>query len=268
MFWVIDKFEPVFNMMMQILKSIYKEVLRERTRNNIYFFLFKLRAIRYRGNTMTCNCCEKSFTRFLSFGHVKRENAACPNCLSLERTRLLLFYLQKETTFFSEHLKVLHFAPERILEKRFVKLKNLSYLTVDINPERAMEKADIMDLHFKDNTFDVLFCSHILMMISDEKKALRELFRVLKPGGFALIQTRTNTGYKNTFTDPKAITDEQRRIAYGESELYRVFGDDFADYVSSFGFNVQSIPYGKILGEDVVRKYGLGNNEIIFRCTK
>ena len=131
----------------------------------------------------------KSFRIFLPYGYDKvRENVLSPSTLSLERHRLFWLYLKNETTFFSEKNKVLHFAPEQAFYKRFRKMKNLDYTTTDLNSPIADVKADICNLPFEDNTYDYIFCNHVLEHIPDDLKAMQELYRVLVPGGTGIFQ--------------------------------------------------------------------------------
>ena len=80
-------------------------------------------------------------------------------------------------------MSVLHIAPERVFEKKLKQLKNLDYITADLDPGRAMVQMDITNISYEDNFFDVILCSHVLEHIPDDRKAMRELYRVLKPGG-------------------------------------------------------------------------------------
>lgn len=253
--------------MLSLIKNIAKRYIPERQRIKLRYDFFKLRGLYYRGNQVHCNCCEKSFRKFLPYGKIKRLGADCPYCHSLERNRLLLFYLQKETEFFKNKLKVLHFAPELILENRFKRLSNLDYLSVDINPALAMRKEDITDLQFPNDTFDIIICSHVLMHIPDEDKAVSELFRVLKAGGTALLMTKIDTKREETF-EVKGVYDSNERLKiYGDDEIFRIHGTDFSDRIRNAGFTVEEIDYAPILGGEY-NKYGLGSGETIFKCSK
>ena len=139
-----------------------------------------------RGDTYTDPIDGKSFRKFLPYGYgVQRENVLAPGTLSLERHRLLWLYL-KSTTFFSEPKKVLHVAPEQCFYKLFRKQENLDYLTTDLFSPLADVKADICNLPFESNSYDIIFCNHVLEHIEDDKKAMQELLRVLKPGGMGI----------------------------------------------------------------------------------
>jgi len=141
-----------------------------------------------RGNRYTDPIDGKSFKSFLPYGYEHpRENVLSPSTLSLERHRLLWLYLQNETNFFQENLGVLHFAPEQAFYKRFKKLKNINYTTTDLNSPLADIKADICNLPFPDNSYDVILCNHVLEHIPNDTLAMKELYRVLKPGGWGVF---------------------------------------------------------------------------------
>jgi hypothetical protein len=146
-------------------------------------------AIYLKGSTYTDPIDGKSFRRFLSYGYKNsRSNALSPSTLSLERHRLMWLYLKKETDFFTKSKKVLHIAPEQCFLKLFKNQANLDYTTADLNSPLADVKADICNLPFEENTFDIVFCNHVLEHIEDDKKAMKELHRVLKPKGMGIFQ--------------------------------------------------------------------------------
>lgn len=224
----------------------------------------------YRGKNFRCNVCGKTFRKMMSHGNIPRPNAECPNCLSLERTRVLWFYLKDRVIDKQTPLKVLHFAPEYGLKKEFLKYKNLHYKNVDINSDLADEVADITNIPFEDSSFDLILCSHVLGHVPDEKKAIAELYRVLKPDGQALVMTIIDWNLKSTYENTNVTTAHERLENYTESDLVRLHGSDFANRLVNGGFNVEAIDYALQLGDEAKSYYSLGNGdrEIIFKCTR
>jgi SAM-dependent methyltransferase len=217
-----------------------------------------------RGNKFTDPIDGKSFKTFLPYGYgTQRTNVLSPSTLSLERHRLLWFYLQNETNFFSKKLKVLHFAPEQAFYKRFKKLDNLNYVTTDLNSPLADVKADICNLPFKDNEFDVIFCNHVLEHIPDDTKAMKELYRILKPSGWGIFQIPQDLNRKTTFED-NTITDKKERAKiFGQYDHVRVYGLDYFDKLRSIGFRVEEVDYTNTLSSEKIEKYCLAKGEII-----
>jgi len=253
-----------------MFKKIYKKILSEKTRIKFRTTFEKRSAFFYFGNKFECNCCGKTFRKLKSKGNIVRKNVKCPYCGSLERTRVLLFYLEKQTDIFTKkECKVLHFAPEKTLFSKFIKLKNIEYIDADINPNYANYVFDIEDIPYPDEHFDYIICSHVLGHVSHEQKAIEELFRVLKPEGQALIMTLIDKNREQTFEDPSITTPEDRLQNYSEKDLARIHGLDFAQRLS-YRFNVEEIDYRKQFDEKTQMRFALGDGarEIIFNCTK
>lgn len=217
-----------------------------------------------KGHRFTDPIDGKSFRKFLPYGYDKqRENVLSPSTLSLERHRLLWLFLKNETDFFTKPLKLLHFAPEQAFFKRFKKLQNLDYTTSDLNSPLADVKADICNLPFKENSFDVILCNHVLEHIPDDTKAMQELYRVLKPGGWGVFQIPQDLNREVTFED-NSITDKKERAEiFGQYDHVRIYGRDYFDKLRSVGFEVTEVDYTKQLKEIDVKKYALAQGEII-----
>lgn len=187
-----------------------------------------------------------SFRKFLPYGYEnQRENVLSPSTLSLERHRLLWLYLKQETDFFQKKLEVLHFAPEQAFYKRFRKLKNLKYTTTDLNSPLADVKADICNLPFKENSFDFILCNHVLEHIPDDTKAMQELYRILRPGGTAILQIPQELDREQTFQDDSITNPSERARIFGQYDHVRVYGRDYFDKLRSIGFQVQEEDYTK-----------------------
>ncbi|GHA27520.1 SAM-dependent methyltransferase [Salinimicrobium marinum] len=222
-----------------------------------------------KGNKVTDPIDGKSFSKFLPYGYEQqRENVLSPSTLSLERHRLLWLYLKNETSFFRDELKVLHFAPEQAFYKRFRELPNLDYTTTDLNSPLADVKADICDLPFQDNTYDFILCNHVLEHIPNDRKAMQELYRILKPGGTAVLQIPQNLSRETTFEDDSITDPRERAKIFGQYDHVRVYGRDFFDILRSTGFTVEEVDYTSKLSTEEIEKYRLAKGEIIPVCRK
>ena len=206
----------------------------------------------------------KSFKTFLPYGYGKqRNNVLSPSTLSLERHRLLWLYLKSETDFFTSSKKVLHFAPEQAFYKRFRKMANLDYTTTDLNSPLADVKADICNLPFEENSYDIIFCNHVLEHIPDDTKAMQELYRVLKPSGMAILQIPQDLNRDVTFEDNTITNKKERAKIFGQYDHVRIYGRDYFNKLRSIGFNVDEVDYTSKLSEKDIEKYCLAKGEII-----
>jgi len=229
-----------------------------------------------KGNTYTDPIDGNSFKNFLPYGYGKqRDNALSPSTLSLERHRLLWLYLKNETDFFqpelvsgSVKLKVLHFAPEQAFYKRFKALKNLDYTTTDLHSPLADVKADICNLPFTDNKFDVILCNHVLEHIPDDTKAMQELYRVLKPEGMGIFQIPQDLKRAKTFEDNSITNKKERAKIFGQYDHVRVYGRDYFNKLRSIGFKVEEVDYTATLSEQDIIRYCLSKGEVIPVCFK
>jgi SAM-dependent methyltransferase len=255
------------------MKKIFKFILNTIPRPLLIRLSYLARPILeffLRGNKFTDPIDGKSFRSFLPYGYgTQRSNVLSPSTLSLERHRLLWLYLKNETDFFSRDmqsssaLRVLHFAPEQCFLKRFRKLKNLDYTTTDLMSPIADVKADICDLPFENNSYDVILCNHVLEHIPDDTKAIQELYRVMKPGGYGIFQIPQDLNRDTTFEDD-TITDKAARAKiFGQYDHVRVYGRDYFEKLRSIGFKVEEVDYTSQLSDVDIEKYRLAKGEII-----
>ncbi len=249
------------------MKSVFKEIINIVPRPWLIRMSIWARPVlvwMHRGDNFTDPIDGRSYKSFLPYGYEKqRQNVLSPGTLSLERHRLMWLYLQNETDFFTSKLKVLHMAPEQSFYKRFRKMKNLDYTTSDLDSPIADVKADIQNLPFEDNSFDVIFCNHVLEHVEDDKKAISELFRVMKPGGWGILQVPIRYQLEKTFEDP-TITDRKERIEkFGQYDHVRVYGRDYYDLLSKSGFEVEKVNLSEKLSDDEIKRFALEKNEIL-----
>ncbi len=254
--------------------SIFKKILNSVPRPLLIKASYVVRpliAFYLKGDKFTDPIDGKSFRKFLPYGYGKqRENALSPSTLSLERHRLMWLFLNDETNFFTstKKLKVLHIAPEQCFLDIFRKQENLDYITSDLKSPIADVKADICDLPFKDNEFDVVFCNHVLEHIPNDKKAMQELYRVLKKGGFGIFQIPQDLSRATTFEDDSITDKKQRAEIFGQYDHVRVYGRDYFNKLRAVGFNVDEVDYTKKISSEKLEKYCLMKGEILPVCYK
>ncbi len=220
----------------------------------------------YLGNQVYCPCCETHFRRF----RTSRPGGGnqCPRCYAHDRHRLVWLYLHNRTNLFSANLRVLHIAPELSIQKKLRACPNLDYTSADLNSPLAMVRIDITDIPYSENTVDVILCSHVLEQIPDDRKAMSELYRILKPGGWALLPTPLDLERAETFEAPNVVDPEERRRLFGQAEYVRIYGRDFTDRLERVGFTVHQEFYAHDLDPVLVQRYGLLEQLDMFYCTK
>lgn len=226
----------------------------------------KIVGLFYKGNKVECPVCSHRYRTFLPYGRINpRPNALCPSCLSLERHRLIWLYLKNKTNFFSSRLSVLHVAPEACFMKPFEKQHGEKYITADIESPLAKVKMDIHHIPFDTNQFDVVFCNHVLEHVEDDIKAMSEINRVLKPGGWAILQVPFFAPIPETTFEDKSIVDPRaREKAFGQDDHVRKFGKDYADRINRSGLVAEANDYGKSLSKEQADHFGVTSNEIIY----
>jgi SAM-dependent methyltransferase len=230
----------------------------------------KVLSIAYRGSAVTCPICNKSFRKFLPYGRINpRPNALCPNCLSLERHRLIWLDLQSTSDFFRRKQHVLHVAPEACFIPRFEKLHGDLYITADIESPLAKVKMDIHQIPFDDNTFDVVLCNHVLEHVADDLKALAEICRVLKPNGFAVVQVPFfHPIPEHTIEDPSITDPREREIAFGQDDHVRKFGKDYPERIRKAGLKPIEDDFVRSLNKEDIFRYGIAGGELIYKGVK
>ncbi len=213
-----------------------------------------------------CPICQMYTDRFRPFGAKKRPDAKCPNCGSLERHRLAWCYFQDKTNLLDGKPKsLLHIAPLRLLGKLMAAIPNLDYLSADIDSPLAMVKIDLTDIQYPEYSFDVIMCCHALQQIEEDHKAMAEMFRVLKPNGWASVQVPIFG--TTTFEDPSVTTPEDRLKVFGQEDHVRKYGLDIKGRLEEAGFKVKHERYARELDKEKCAHYGIRDQDIFF-CTK
>jgi SAM-dependent methyltransferase len=223
---------------------------------------------KYLGIRVKCPCCGSRFRGFLPFGAPARANAKCPRCGCLERHRLLVLFLKNRTNFFTDSLRVLEFAPVLFLQRTFERLRNLEYVSADIRSRFVMLRMDITRIPLPENYFDCVICYHVLQQVRDDQTALKELFRVLTPGGWAILQSPVDhVTYKTLEPDREMLPDEAERL-FGDGFAVRKYGLDYKERLEAAGFVVELNSYARQLGDDEIARYGLMDTEVMYICSK
>ena len=259
------------------LRAVWRRRLRRRLLSTPLSYLV------YFGLRYKCPFCRGYFRKFLPCGEKHsvlkdanvvgaghRFNCRCPRCGSRDKERLLYLYLVNETSVFDEHVRLLHIAPEKNLRKKLKKNRNLDYLTADINREDVMVKMDITDIQYGENSFDAIICCHVLEHVSDDRKAMSELYRTLKPGGWAILQVPISLSLSNTFEDASITTPEGREKAFGQADHVRLHARDYKDRLEQVGFAVEEFKWttsNKYYGGSTNR-YGLNEDEVVYCASK
>ncbi len=231
----------------------------------------KIAPLLYYGNKFEDPISGKTYRKFLPYGYTKsvsRQNALCPGSLSLERHRLLWLYLKEKTNFFTANHKLLHIAPEQCFYKLFKAMPNLNYVTGDYNSPIADYHFDLHKAPFDDNSFDVIFCHHVLEHVEDADQCLRELYRMMKPGGFGIFQIPQDVNRYLTYEDKTITTEKEREIHFWQKDHVRLFGLDYKDKLIAAGFNVTVEDYTKQITPQLVERYGLPKDELLYICRK
>jgi len=231
-----------------------------------------VRPLLHRGDAVACPCCGKQFSGFVR--HRARPHAKCPYCASLERHRLLHLYITERTDLPDGRYSVLHLAPEYELQRYLRSRPNLTYRSADLDSPLADDQVDIQALPYDDESFDVVLCLHVLEHIPDDRLAMRELHRVLKPGGRAIVMCPIDYDRSETLEDPSVTDPKERARVFGQFDHVRLYGPDFEDRLAEAGFAVRLDRFIDELPPSRVARYGLRRDEKLFGrehvylCTK
>ena len=232
-------------------------------------WLVRILYVFYIGKNVTCNICDHSYRKFLPYGRKGRSNALCPNCLALERHRLMWSFLQSQTPFFADKLRILHIAPELCFIKRFEALHGENYITADIESPLAKVKLDVLKMPFDENEYDVVFCNHVMEHVSNDFKAMAEIMRVLKPGGWGIVQIPLYHPLADTtFEDSTIISATAKEKAFGQRDHVRLYGKDYINRLESVGLVAEEVWLTKELAPEVVKNQGFPLDEPIFYIRK
>lgn len=221
----------------------------------------------YAGKGRECTLCGGKKRKFLPYGYGPvREDALCPKCLSLERHRLLWHYL---TTVEAERLKglptILHIAPEVCLMRKFRQMysaKPERYITADLCSPLADMHFDVQDIPMEDNSVDIIICNHILEHVESDIRALKEMHRIMRPGGLGVMLVPVDYSRETTFEDDTITDPRQRAEVFGQYDHRRVYGKDYPQRLSAAGFEAVEIDYAAQFTDSERTKYSFGCDHI------
>ncbi len=254
---------------MKFIISIVTRLVPRSYLHHVSHFFLQILGLFYRGNRVEDPISGHTFKSFLPYGRmVSRPNALSPATLSLERHRLMWLYLQRETPFFSAPLKVLHIAPEYCFLKRFKSMKKLDYTTGDLLSPWADIKMDINAMPFEDNSFDVVFCNHVLEHIPDDVHAMREIYRVMKPGAWAILQVPMNPTAELTDEDVSITDPRERERRFLQADHFRLYGKDYAQRLQLAGFQVEVNDLVLRLSPEERMRFALPEAEMLYIARK
>ena len=222
-------------------------------------------------NKYYCPICGHSSNEFLDHNNdMVIKNTVCPSCKSYERHRLLWIFLNKEIDLSTKKLKILYIAPENCLYNELNKIENISIITANILGKNVDINFNLINIPFNDNVFDLILCNHVLEHVKNDRKAMSELYRIMKPDGLAILTIPYSTQEK-TIEEPldQEYTLEKRLKLFGKQDHVRTYSLlDFENRLTEVGFKVYPISYGKMLSKELVEKYNLYINHVIHCCSK
>ena len=223
----------------------------------------------YVGKGKECPLCGCQRRKFIPYGYVKpRENALCPNCLSLERHRLLWLWLLRESDIGRGAMalpRLLHIAPEVALMRKFRKMyarEKERYVTADLESPLADMHFDVQEIPIEDGAFDCVICNHIMEHVEDDRKALKEIFRILRRGGWGVILSPVELEREKTFEDDSITDREERTRIFGQYDHRRIYGRDYTERLQEAGFEVYDIPYKEAFTAAEQQRYALCDDHL------
>ncbi|PSQ60750.1 MAG: SAM-dependent methyltransferase [Bacteroidetes bacterium QH_10_64_19] len=230
-------------------------------------FSYGVRSLFYRGEELYCPCCEREYNRFMSYGG--REQCLCPGCRSFERHRLMWLYIERRTRLLEAPHRVLHVAPEYAIQKNLRRRDTLDmYRSVDLRSMLALDQADVANLPYEAASFTAILCSHVLEHVDADRAAMRELYRVLEPGGWAYLQVPIDLGREDTYDDPSITEPEARDRAFGHPDHVRLYGRDYLDRLEGAGFDPHVDSFARDLSEATIDRLRLFPDEDIFIASR
>jgi hypothetical protein len=256
------------------MKKLYKYLLNKLPRPILIrlSYVFKIFApLVYKGDKVECPVCEKKFSKFLSYGSniAHRDNVLCPYDLTLERHRVMWLFLKNKSDFFTKpNLKVMHIAPEQCFHGKFKKQKNLDYTTGDLLSPIADLHFDLHDIPLEDNQYEVIFCNHVMEHVKDDLQCMKELYRIMKPGGWGILQVPIDASRNETYEDWSITTPAEREKHFLQYDHVRLYGLNYPKRLEEAGFKVDIIDFSEDLPTEVFERYRIPKEELLYVVRK
>jgi len=258
-------------------KSFFKRILPAFVYQKCGEWYPKLTFPIYKGDKYHCVLCGKKSRKFLPVGFkfpvlvekniiggVARENAQCPYCYADDRERLVFRYLQLKTDLFKTPHRIPHVAPEKNIQKNLKKSAHIEYISADLNSDIADLRMDITNIFFKNNWFDSVICNHVLEHVPQDEKAMQELFRVLKPGSWAILQVPISSILTTTFEDWTVVRARDRERLFGQRDHVRIYARDYKERLEKVGFKVGIFNYAQEFGEELCFRNAINKMEDLY----
>jgi SAM-dependent methyltransferase len=228
--------------------------------------LRRWRVLIHRGDRVQCPLCGRRFRYFMSAWN--RPNAICWRCGAHERHRALWLHFERDPALLASAGSLLHMSPEWCLERRLRPLVGAGYVTSDLDPGAADVVLDLRAATMPAASFDAILCSHVLEHVDDDAAAMRELHRLLRPGGWAIVMVPIDHGRHRTLEDPSNDTPQERQRAYWQHDHVRLYALDVNDRLTAAGFDVERVVPALQYGSDIAVRYGLLDTDDVLICRK
>jgi len=222
--------------------------------------------LRHRGEEVECPCCGRRWAAFAADWN--RPDAVCPGCGAHERHRALWLYLRDRVQVGRGPTDLLHFAPEHGLSVALAGLPLVRRVTADLDGHRVDVAVDITAMPFVDASFDAILCSHVLEHVEDDRTAMAELARVLRPGGWALVMVPIDSARAETYEDPAIVGEEARERAFWQHDHVRLYAPDIAERLRDAGLEVDPVRIVDSLPAGAAARYGLLPDDTVFHCVR
>lgn len=224
----------------------------------------RLSALTNVGSGVVCPCCGRSYRKFARFHGL---NDQCPRCGSLMRQRAIALYLRDVLQVPETGGQVLHIGPAKALRDWLTSFPSVRYVSTDLDPHVADIEADVTDLPFRDESFDLIICLHVLEHVSDDKRAIHELHRVLRPGGKAVVQVPPSP-FEQTLEDERITDPAERERVFGQFDHVRLAGADYIERLAKPGFAVSREDHAATLDLQERNLYAVHAGEPFYVCEK